>query len=199
MRITPVVLRVISYGAAILFASCGVQSALGQDDPRPFELNHAEGAIEAPADLPLGRMVSLERRFLASDDWNFYHAIDDLPADMLAVLFSVAGRNVVGPGEAFNRTDVHVHPGNTQHLYSAATGELGVVLWYSGGWTEGVHVVIYDRIERDAVRYDLGIATGPVLPLRGALGAWIQRRGQGEIGFEYLPSGFAEDAYDNRR
>lgn len=102
------------------------------------------------------RSLILEQQFREKRDWTFYHATRDLPDDIRAVLFAVAGRAVVGPGENFNTSDEMIYPGSTQHLFTAASRDLAVVAWYSGGLIAlRGRVLLYDRGAGDALRYDL--------------------------------------------
>ena len=130
---------------------------------------------------------SLERRFFETDAWTFYYDIRDLPSDMQALLSRVAGTNVVGPGEEFYAGDIVERPqGRTQHLYTAVTDEIGVIVWYSGGWALVARAVLYDRNTGDACRYDLGEKAVGVLPIKPVLRMWIETRGLDQGGCEYL-------------
>ena len=80
------------------------------------------------------RSMILQQRFREAEDWTFYHSIDELPPDMRALLSRVAGPNVVGPGESLNTTDILTHRGSTQHLYTAVTDEIGVIVCTQAGW-----------------------------------------------------------------
>jgi len=100
------------------------------------------------------RSVTLERRFFDSTEWVFYHSLKELPPDLRELLFRVAGSSVVGPGESFNTGDVRSYRSNAQHLYTAVTADLVVIVWYAGGFSGPVaHALLYDRMERDACRY----------------------------------------------
>lgn len=158
----------------------------------------AEGPPFGPAPVPSGseqpgqvlwvqRAQALERQFFATDAWTFYHDIRDLPSDMRDLLARVAGANVVGPGEELDLTHVvRQPPRRTQHLYTAVTEEIGVIVWYSSGFDLSAHAVLYHRNTGDGCRYNLGAKAGPVLPIKPVLRALIQARGLSHGGCEYL-------------
>ncbi len=136
------------------------------------------------------RGFELERDFFmaAESSWKFFHSLDSLPTDMMNVLHRTAGPNVVGPGEPINETDIVDHPGRVQHLYTAVTDNLGVIVWYDTGPFTVTRAVLYDRELGDACRYNFGKQTSPVVPLSSVLRHWIQTRGFQVRGCEYLSS-----------
>jgi hypothetical protein len=172
----------------LLAGAVGLAGA--QPGAPPF--GRSESAPESRA-LPerLQRALDLEQRFFSTEKWTFYHAVSDLPPDMRIVLSRAAGSDVVGPGEPIDIMDVVSYPRRVQHLYTAVTTEVGVIVWYTGGGETWAHAVIYDRNARAACRYKLGPA-GPVLPI-GLLANLIRTRfGLTQGGCEYLAPEFFE-------
>lgn len=176
----------LGYMVVVLWLAVGAAGA--QSPPDPFERRSDSSEEPEPSETP--RRVSLKERFLETEGWTFYHAIDRIPGDMRKVLNRVAGSDVVGPGEPIDTTDIAQHPFRTQHLYTAMTNELGVIVWFSGGGSMRGHAVIYDRKVGDACRYNLGTELPPVLPLRGLLRWKIHTPGDAGARCEYLPPSF---------
>ena len=136
------------------------------------------------------RAFWLERGFFVAkeESWTFFHDVDTLPADMRLVLNRAAGADVVGPGEAIDESDIINYVGRVQHLYTAVTNELGVIVWYTTGPAIEARAVLYDRELHDACRYNFGRQNHPVVPLGSVLRSWIQTRGLQAGGCEYLGS-----------
>ncbi len=169
---------------AILAGDVAAQSESPPFGPAPVP----SGSEQLAQAVWVQRAQTLERQFFATDAWTFYHDIRDLPPDMRDLLERVAGAKVVGPGEELDLTHVvRQPPRRTQHLYTAVTEEIGVIVWYSSGFALSAHAVLYDRTMGDGCRYDLGEKAGPVLPIKPALRALIQARGFRQGGCEYLP------------
>lgn len=178
----------ILVGAAVVSTA----SAQQEETSDAFGRSVSQGQSAQPEWIQRAR--DLEQRFFDANDWSFYQSVDALPRDLRTVLFRVASETVVDAGESFDQTDISVHGSSSQHLYTAVTGNtLGVIVWYAGGWNEGVHVLIYDRSRRDACHYNIGSGTGPVLPLRTTLHMWVEMRGVDHGGCNYLSPGFTSD------
>lgn len=132
---------------ALLMAAHGVYaqpptSPVGQGRPPP----------DAAANVP--RFMALEERLSKEHTWTFYHTIRDVPADLRDLLFRVAGKAVVGPGEEYNDGDILSVPSSTQHQFTAASSNLVVIVWYSGGFSgPELHVLLYDPAVHDGCRY----------------------------------------------
>jgi hypothetical protein len=168
----------VNCSLAIALATGPICSVVGQPQTEP----PTQPAVEQ-------RVSDLEQRLRESKDWTFHHSIDDLPSDMRSVLFCIAGREVVNLGESFNLTDELDHASSTQHLYTAVTDDLGVIVWYSGGLFLETLVVLYDRKVRDAARYSIG-KPGAVLRLRDDIWYRIEAVRGTRRGYAYLPPDF---------
>jgi hypothetical protein len=87
-------------------------------------------------------------------------------------------------------SDITLHSGRVQHLYTATTTDLGVVVWHSGGSLRQGHVLLYDRTAGDACRYELIMQKGAVLPLESLIRQRIENYGQKLPGCEYLSADY---------
>jgi hypothetical protein len=100
----------------------------------------------------------------------------------------MAGPVVVGPGESFNTGDVKSFPADSQHLYTAVAGNQAVIVWYTGTITGlKLHVVLYDRTVKDAVRYDFMNDALAAVPVGSLTGLLLNKNNQ-FLRWEYLPS-----------
>jgi hypothetical protein len=113
----------------------------------------------------------LEARFLANEEWTFYHRVSDVPDQMRQVLFKLASPAIVDTGESFDAGD-SVHFGSSsQHLFSAFSknNDIGVMVWYSGGFNGLVlRALIYAPAVGDGFEYGFanpmgGISLQPAL------------------------------------
>jgi hypothetical protein len=135
---------------------------------------------------PDSRPMILERRFLASTRWEFHYSLKDMPLVLQELAVRFAGRSAVGPGEPFNTGDVLRYAASAQHLYTAANPELVVVVWHQGSFNGPVtRALIYDRIERDACRYDFG-KTYAIVSLETELKTLLKYKDSPGTGCTYL-------------
>ena len=135
--------------AVVLLLGCSLAFAQ-VEPPRLMRPGEAADAIYVP------RSILLERQFGASgaDGWTFYQRVDDLPADVRNALSHSARGPIVNAGEPFNTGDINSYPSSAQHSFTATTDDVGVVRWYSAGFSGPVaRVVLYDRRWRDACFY----------------------------------------------
>jgi hypothetical protein len=163
-----------------LFGSAPVAA---QPDDAPFR--------QAPADnrpaayMPRG--VSLEHRFFEATDWVFYQSISELPPDLRAILFLVAGPSVVGAGASFNTGDTLEYPSSSQHQYTAVAGDLVVLVWYTASFSGPMlRAILHDRTADDACRYGWSATAGPVPPTLTRLLAFIKAKESAASRCEYL-------------
>jgi hypothetical protein len=181
-------LRLVGWNAIAAFGFAFAASAVAQpNDEPPFRTTPESPRLSSGWSALAS---DLEKRFFSTDEWTFFHSIGSLPDDMRNVLNRAAGSDAVGPGEAMDLTDVHYHPGRVQHLYTAVTDTLGVVVWYEPGPFFSARGVLYDRRDHYACRYKFGRQRSVVVPLRSTLRDWIQMYGFGKSGCEYLGRDF---------
>jgi hypothetical protein len=131
--------------------------------------------------------MQLERRFLESaPDWSFYHRIVDIPETMRDVLFKVASRSIVETGESFDAGDIRLYGRNAQHLLTASSGDLWVMVWYAGSFNgPTLHALVYDEAAGDGYEYDFRSAIGAI-SLEPELKDLIRTR-QGGVTKYYTP------------
>ena len=124
----------------------------------------SSGRAQEAGESSLPRSKILQQKLSEERDWTFYHSIAEMPDEMRAVLFRVAGTDVVGPGESFNDGDIHRYPSNAQHLFTAVSDELGVVVWYGGGFGGALlYAALYDRAVHDVCRFEFRPGRAPTI------------------------------------
>jgi hypothetical protein len=115
----------------------------------------------APAEQPQG----LEARFLASEEWTFYHRVGDLPDQMRQALFKLASPAIVDTGESFDSGDIVHFGSSSQHLFSASSknNEIEVMVWYSGGFNGLVlRALIFAPAVGDGLEYGFANPVGGI-------------------------------------
>ena len=125
----------------------------------PPSSGRAQGPLAGESSLPRSKI--LQQKLGEERDWTFYHSIAEMPDEMRAVLFRVAGADVVGPGESFNDGDIHRYTSNAQHLFTAVSDGLGVVVWYGGGFGGALYAALYDRAVLDVCRFEFRPGRAP--------------------------------------
>ena len=122
-----------------------------QDPPfRRAEPGGARGSEQEVGRRAGYRPVEIEDRFFKTEDWTFYHSVEDLAVDLRRAVQRTLGPDVVGPGAPLDVSDVVLYPGRVQLFYTAVTADLGVVVWHTAGAEITLHVLIYDRGAHDA-------------------------------------------------
>lgn len=180
-------IRVRARVFAALLVVAGVPSLVyGQNDqvPRRGE----------PSDAPFGaqsvpRNVQLERRFLESAaEWVFYHRVVDIPETMRDVLFKATSRSIVDTGKSFDPGDVGLYGSSHQHLFTASSGDLWVMVWYAGSFSGPVlQALVYDGAAGDGYEYSFQSAIGAI-SLQPGLKTLIRDRREGTT-TKYYPPG----------
>jgi hypothetical protein len=167
--------------------ACGlaIPLAAATQDTEPPGVLRTEPAGQEQA-LPRG--ATLERRFVETEDWVFYHEVADIPDDLRTVLFKITGPSIVDAGESFDDGDVIVYRRAMQHLFTAQGADIAVFVWYAGSFSgPRLHALVYDSTARDGCRYDFSTAHGAV-SLQPALKRLIRDKQSADAACHYLAS-----------
>jgi hypothetical protein len=173
-------LCVKAYALAALLVVAGAPSLVfGQNDQVP---RRVEPGDPEPAAQSIPRNIQLERRFLESRaEWVFYHRVADVPQTMREVLFKATSRSIVDTGKSFDIGDVLSYGSSHQHLFSASSGDLWVMVWYAGSFSGAtLHALLYDDAVGDGYEYDFRSAIGAI-SLQPELKDLIRGRREGTI------------------